>query len=94
MLIIGSNHLISQTGWNRCNISLSLSLSLSLLYFSSALVFISQSSATESEAYVAGKVLCSVVLLSFVLLPQLCTRSGGRRVKLGLPSSGAWVLVA
>ena len=27
MLIIGNNHLISQTGWNRCNISLSLSLS-------------------------------------------------------------------
>ena len=25
MLIIGSNHLISQTGWNRCNLSLSLS---------------------------------------------------------------------
>ena len=23
MLSIGSNHLISQTGWNRCNISLS-----------------------------------------------------------------------
>ena len=29
MPIIGSNHLISQTGWNRCEISLSLSLSLS-----------------------------------------------------------------
>ena len=27
MLIIGSSHLISQTGWNRCNLSLSLSLS-------------------------------------------------------------------
>ena len=30
MLIIGSNHLISQTGWNRCNISLSLSLFVSV----------------------------------------------------------------
>ena len=26
MLNIGSNHLISQTGWNRCNLTLSLSL--------------------------------------------------------------------
>ena len=25
MIIIGSNHLISQTGWHRCNVSLSLS---------------------------------------------------------------------
>ena len=25
MLILGSNHLISQAGWSRCNLSLSLS---------------------------------------------------------------------
>ena len=24
MLVIGGNHLISQTGWNRCNLALSL----------------------------------------------------------------------
>ena len=30
MLIIGSNHLISQTGWNRCNIYIYIYISLSL----------------------------------------------------------------
>ena len=38
LYFIGSNHLISQTGWNRCNICIYIYISLSLLY-STALLY-------------------------------------------------------